>query len=80
LKSERSNTINKEIEQLIKKARSQGWTVEPTRGGHYKWITPSGAFFYSPKTPSEYRSIKNVKRDMKAYGFIEVTKKERRKR
>jgi hypothetical protein len=70
----------KEVEQLIKKAQAQGWTILPTRGGHYKWINPIGAFFFSPKTPSDHRSIDNLKSDMKSYGFVELSKKERRRR
>jgi hypothetical protein len=72
--------LNKEVAQLIKKAKEQGWEVTLTNGGHYKWVNPLGAFFFSPKTPSDPRSISNIKRDMKAHGFIELTKKERKRR
>jgi hypothetical protein len=32
---------DKETERVVKAARSQGWTVEVTRGNHLKWTPPA---------------------------------------
>jgi hypothetical protein len=69
---------SKEITALIKEAECQGWSVNATAKGHYKWVSPLGNFFFSASTPSDYRAIKNIERDLARYGFIKVTKKERR--
>jgi len=70
----------KDVEVLVQKAREQGWTVTKTKGSHYKWVSPLGGLFFSTSTPSDFRAIDNLKRDMKRYGFIEITKKGRRSR
>jgi hypothetical protein len=68
-------SARKEVQQLIKKARLQGWVIVLTNGGHYKWTNPGGEFFFSPSSPSDPRSINNMESDLKARGFIEITKK-----
>jgi hypothetical protein len=65
----------KEVQQLIKQAECQGWVVESTKGGHYKWLSPFGGFFFSASTPSDPRAINNIKKDLTRYGYIEITKK-----
>lgn len=71
--------INKDIAVLVKQATSQGWEVSNTKSNHLKWIAPSGAFFYSPSTPSDYRSIRGLKRDLKVNGFVEIVHKKSRR-
>jgi hypothetical protein len=46
-----------------------------TKGHHYKWVSPLGRFFFSAYSPSDHRAIKNLKRDLKINGFLEITKK-----
>jgi hypothetical protein len=70
----------KDLMELIKQARSQGWDVHHTKGDHYKWVSPSGAFFFSGSTLSDHRALKNIKRDLRVNGFIEVTRKQKRKK
>lgn len=65
----------KELNILIKAAQKQGWTVERTPNNHYKWVSPVGGMFFSSSTPSDYRSVKNLKRDLRVNGFIELTRK-----
>lgn len=64
----------KEVKQLIDQAECQGWNVVPTKKGHYKWLSPLGAFFFSASTPSDHRALLNIKRDLKRHGFIEIKK------
>jgi len=60
---------NKEIDRLMKLAVANGWTVVSSNGGHLKWIPPVGRFFFSASTPSDYRAIKNIERDLKQRGL-----------
>lgn len=65
----------KELQVLVKQARSQGWEVERTKGDHYKWISPGGVFFFSASTPSDTRALRNIKRDLRVNGFISIERK-----
>jgi hypothetical protein len=65
----------KELQVLIKQARSQGWEVERTKGDHYKWLSPRGNFFFSASTPSDRRGLLNLKRDLRINGFITIERK-----
>lgn len=67
--------VPKELQALVKDAQRQGWVVLPTNANHLKWVSPMGSFFFSASTPSDYRALKNIKRDLIRCGFIEITKK-----
>lgn len=69
----------KDYEQLVTQAKSQGWEVSRTKANHYRWRSPLGAMFFSSATPSDYRGLKNLKRDLRINGFIEVTNKKGRR-
>lgn len=68
----------KEITRLAKEAIRQGWDVSKTNGGHLKWVSPSGSFFYSALTPSDPRSLKNIQRDLRVNGFVVIERKKGR--
>lgn len=72
--------IRKDIGVLIKQAETQGWTVEYTKKNHYKWTAPNGVFFFSGSTPSDHRSMKALKRDLRVNGFVEIIGKKSRGR
>lgn len=55
----------KELEQLIKVQRQDGWTIQLTNGGHYRWTAPSGNFFFSSQTPSDRRALQRIKQDIR---------------
>lgn len=55
----------KDLEQLIKAVRREGWTIQLTNGGHYRWTAPSGNFFFSSQTPSDRRALQRVKQDIR---------------
>ena len=69
----------KEITKLAKEAIRQGWEVSKTNGGHLKWVSPLGSFFYSALTPSDPRSIKNIQRDLRVNGFVVIERKKGRR-
>lgn len=71
---------NKEMNQLVALAEQQGWTVEKTKNNHLRWTSPAGRNVFSPSTPSDGRFIKNTIRDLKAYGFIELKRSNKKRR
>lgn len=71
---------SKEFKTLINDAKQQGWTVELTRGGHYKWVSPLGKFFFSSQTPSDNRALANLERDLRVNGFIKLVSKKHKRR
>lgn len=73
-------TTNKDVNELIKEAESQGWEVIPTKNCHLKWSGPDGQLFFSSSTPSDRRVVMNIKRDLRMNGFIEIKHKQSRKK
>ena len=59
----------KELQQVIKVATKHGWIITLNKNNHYKWVAPSGAFFYSSSTPSDARALERLKRDLRRLGF-----------
>ena len=35
--------LPKDLRQLERLAREQGWTIKPTSRGHQQWLSPNGA-------------------------------------
>ena len=61
----------KDMEQLVRKAKDQGWKVVITNGGHYKFLPINGDTpIIAPLTPSGARSIANTKSRLKKSGLI----------
>ena len=65
----------KELQQLIKHAEKQGWIVSANNNNHYKWTSPSGAFFFSASTPSDWRALKYIVQYLRKYGFEDQSNK-----
>lgn len=72
-------TSSKDVNVLIKQAQKQGWEVTITKGMHLKWVSATGSFFFSACTPSDVRTVKNIKRDLRLNGFVEIKKKNKRR-
>lgn len=60
---------SKDIRQLIKKLEAQGFTVTPTRNGHYRVSKNGTSVTTLPGTPSDHRSMKNCLAYLKRAGF-----------
>lgn len=63
-----------EIKAIIRMAQAQGWVITKTNGGHLRWTAPTGGFVFTASTPSDNRAIKNIMRDLRAYGLTEIKK------
>jgi predicted RNA binding protein YcfA (HicA-like mRNA interferase family) len=70
---------SKEIQELIKVAEDQGWRVERSNGGHFKWLAPNGKMVITSATPSDKRAFANIQTDLRRYGLIIVKKNPKRK-
>lgn len=54
------------LRALKDEAKTHGFTIAPTQGGHLRVTDPSsGLFFFAPRTPSDNRSWNNVLGDLK---------------
>ena len=71
--------MKKDMAQLMDTAKSQGWSIELAKGGHFKWVSPSGAVVFTSCTPSDKRAFKNIQSDLRRYGLDIVKKNARRK-
>jgi hypothetical protein len=66
-------STNSDFRVLVEKARAQGFRVELTKGGHYKFTPPDPAqrVFYAASTPSRpSRFIQHVRRDLRSRGAV----------
>jgi hypothetical protein len=61
--------LPKEYQELLKLAEQQGWTVVRRNNTHLAWVSPTGAKVYSSATPSDWRAVLNLKRDLRRYGL-----------
>jgi hypothetical protein len=58
------------MRQLIALVReAPGWTVSLTGGGHYRIKPPAGRLLFVPSTPSDWRSIRNARADLRKLGL-----------
>ncbi|WP_331746327.1 hypothetical protein OG923_33100 (plasmid) [Streptomyces halstedii] len=79
-------STKKDLNQLRKKAEKQGFRFIETKNSHYKvFLVVSEATATQeevltfvttmPSTPSEYRSLKNARADLKRFGFVHETER-----
>ena len=66
---------SKEVEQLIRVAEDQGWRTRRTKRGHVVFYAPDGeGTAGTGGTPSDHRSIKNFRAQLKRLGLKIPTK------
>lgn len=54
---------------FIRIATERGWTVSPTKKGHIKFTAPNGAIIVTSSTPSDHRSWKNLRGQLRRNGL-----------
>lgn len=57
--------VSKDVQSLLKRAKKAGWSVELTKNNHIRLVCSKGTVF-CPMTPSDWRSLKDVERKMRA--------------
>lgn len=67
--------IRKELKELMHAAFKQGWEITMTKSTHLRWESPEGNVVFTSYSPSDWRALIKIKRDLRSNGFIEVTTK-----
>lgn len=66
--------IPEALRSIADLAAELGWTVTRRRGsGHLAWRSPDGAVVFTPSTPSDYRSSKNSRAQLRRAGLRETS-------
>lgn len=61
--------FNSDMRRLVKAARAEGWTVEPTKGSHVRFVSPRGMQVIASGSVSDQRGIKNLRADLRRAGL-----------
>jgi hypothetical protein len=58
--------------QVAECAVDAGWTIKPTKSGHYAWKSPdtTQAVVFSPGTPSDHASLDRVIMKLRRSGLV----------
>lgn len=59
---------NDQLRKLIAELKADGWDISPARNGHLKVTKVGHHSCQIPRTPSEYRSVKNVRVRLRRIG------------
>ncbi len=58
-----------EIKKLLRRAKAAGWSATISGGGHIRLQHPEGGLIFGPMTPSDHRSYKNFRSELKKRGI-----------
>lgn len=61
--------IHPDFRKLKEIAEEQGWVISIRTNNHLVWTSPTGAKVYTAATPSDYRAVRNIRRDLRKYGL-----------
>lgn len=61
--------MKRDMQALLQRAKSMGCTITLTGSGHFKVLVPGGGVVFAPQTPSDWRSLMNVRRDLRQAGL-----------
>lgn len=54
-----------DLRDALRAARADGWSVEPTGGGHLRLTHPIGGLVFAPATPSCPRAVPNMRAQLR---------------
>ena len=60
--------MKRDLTQMLKKIKKQGWTVEIRANGHLWLHGPAGQRIPSASTPSDYRGLLNLRAKLRRNG------------
>jgi hypothetical protein len=63
---------NKDIRQLLRRARKAGAVVDTTTDEHVRVRCPNGKTVYVATSASCYRALRNIRRDLRKIGNLDV--------
>lgn len=63
--------MSKDFRDIKREAERQGWVVEPTKNGHWKFFPPDPqmSIVFASGTPSDRRAIDSLIGDLRRSGF-----------
>lgn len=61
--------MKKDVRQLCRKAREQGWSVETTQNNHIRLVSPTGEVTYTGGSPSASSAYRNLRASLKRMGL-----------
>jgi hypothetical protein len=61
--------LNKDLKKIFRQAEQRDWIVRRRRSGHYLLQGPRGQKVFCPATPSDHRSLKNLKSHLSKAGL-----------
>ena len=63
-------SAKKDFDQVLKKAKRQGFRIEKTgKGGKLKIYCPDGVMVFASATPSDSRAVRNLVADLRRHGY-----------
>ena len=62
----------REIDQFLSRLRACGCTARLTRAGHWRVTGPKGGTVTVPQTPSDRRSLRNVRSNIRRYLDLDI--------
>jgi predicted RNA binding protein YcfA (HicA-like mRNA interferase family) len=65
----RSNRKVTTLAELFKRLESEGWEIERRKAGHVRLTSPKGGVVFTSSSPSDFRALRNVERDLKRAGW-----------
>jgi len=64
-------SAQKELKEIVRAAEKQGWGVERTKKGHWRFFAPDGEnIVHGAGTPSDRRALDNLLSQLRRYGFV----------
>lgn len=60
--------MHKDLHQLQKALKRQGWTITLTKNSHCKYRAPNGRIIVGAASPSDWRGIRNLKARLRQQG------------
>ena len=72
--------VNKEVNQIIDYAISQGWRVTRTKNDHFKFWGPAGQLVVSSGTPSDRRAVTAIRTRLRREGLMFPADQHRKKK
>lgn len=67
-----SVTPDRDLAALVETAVGQGYVVIVRKNGHLKWVAPNGYVYFSARTPSDRRALKNIRAALVRHGALIV--------
>ena len=62
-------SCKRELRALLEYAQQHGWDCRLTSNGHYRLAGPDGALVFTGSTPSDMRSVRNARAQLRRHGL-----------